>query len=69
MMCPGNRAYHALSHGWSPAAVALLAHRLLKRPLLADGRRRDGKLKITFSKTKKRMKKMIIIGMKLGKWQ
>jgi hypothetical protein len=54
MMCPGNPAHHALSHGWSPAAVALLANGLLECPLLADGRRRGGKLKITLSKDEKK---------------
>jgi hypothetical protein len=53
MMCPGNRAHHASSHGWSPAAVALLANGLLERPLLADGRCCGGELKITLSEDEK----------------
>jgi hypothetical protein len=56
-MCPGNQAHHASSHGWSPVAFALLANGLLKRPLLADGRRHSSELKITFSEDEKKDEK------------
>jgi hypothetical protein len=53
MMCPGNRAHHASSYGWSPAAVTLLANGLLKRLLLADGRCHSDELEITLSEDEK----------------
>jgi hypothetical protein len=57
MMCPKNRAHQASSHGWSPAAVALLANGLLKRLLFADGRYHNNKLEITFSENEKKDEK------------
>jgi hypothetical protein len=66
-MCPGNRAHHASSYGWSSAAVALLANGLFERPLLADGRCRGGELEITFSEDEKETKKRITVGITLRK--
>jgi hypothetical protein len=57
IICSKNQAHHASSYGWSPAAVALLAKGLLKRPLLADGRCHNSQLEITLSENEKKDEK------------
>jgi hypothetical protein len=54
MMCPGIRAHHASSHGWSPVAVGMLYDGLLERPLFAEDRRRGGELEKTLSEDEKK---------------
>jgi hypothetical protein len=54
MMCPGNLAHYASSHGRLITANGLVMDELLKRPLLAEEWRRNGELKNTFSENEKK---------------
>jgi hypothetical protein len=53
MICPGNLAHHASSHGRSTTANGLVMDGLLERPLLAEEWRRGGELENTLSEDEK----------------